>query len=89
MKVQSNQRGARSSTLSAQGGVYGQRTAQMNAEISGYQRQITSLDEQIRLMGEELAGMKTLNERGYAPTSKVRTTRGTPETSTTLTLSDR
>jgi HlyD family secretion protein len=72
MKVQASQLNARASTQSAQGGVYGQRAAQLNAEIAGYQRQIVSTDEQMRLLGDELAGMKTLNERGFAPMTQVR-----------------
>ncbi|MDB5453967.1 MAG: type secretion rane fusion protein HlyD family [Caulobacteraceae bacterium] len=72
MKVQLGQLNARASTLSAQGGVYGQRAAQLNEEIKGYQRQIVSTDTQMRLIGEEIVGMKTLNERGYAPLTQVR-----------------
>lgn len=72
MRVQMTQMNARNSTQGAQSGVYGQRTAQLNEEIKGYQAQIASTDEQMRLLREELAGMKTLNERGYAPMTQVR-----------------
>jgi HlyD family secretion protein len=72
MRVQENQFRARSSTLSTQGGVLGQRNAQLQEQIGGYQKQIASIDEQSRLLTEEVAGMRTLNERGFAPMTKVR-----------------
>jgi HlyD family secretion protein len=72
MRVQQNQFGARASTLSTQGGVLGQRNAQLQEQIGGYEKQIASLDEQSRLLTEEVAGMRILNEKGYAPTTKVR-----------------
>ena len=57
---------------SAQGGVYGQRTAQLNEEIKGYEKQIVSTDTQIKLIGDEIDGMRKLNERGFAPITQVR-----------------
>jgi HlyD family secretion protein len=71
-RVQIAQFNAHHSTLSAQGGVYGQRTAQLTEEIKGYEQQIASTDQQMKLIGDEIAGMKTLYERGYAPITKVR-----------------
>ena len=72
MKIQTGQFQARASTHVAQGGVYGQRTAQYSEEIKGYERQVTSTDTEIRLINEEIVGMKTLNERGFAPITQVR-----------------
>jgi HlyD family secretion protein len=72
MKIQTAQFNARASTQAAQGGVYGQRAAQHSEEIKGYERQIASTDTQIRLINEEIVGMKTLNERGFAPMTQVR-----------------
>ena len=72
MKIQQNQFRARASTLSTQGGVLGQRNLQLEEQITGYQRQIDSLDKQMSLLNDELAGMRTLNERGYAPMTQVR-----------------
>jgi HlyD family secretion protein len=71
-KVQLAQHNAHSSTQSAQGGVYGQRTAQLNEEIKGYEKQIVSTDTQIKLIGDEIDGMRKLNERGFAPITQVR-----------------
>jgi HlyD family secretion protein len=72
MRVQTGQFEARAATLSTQGGVFGQRKAQLEEEILGIQRQIASLDEQTRLIGEELAGIRLLYERGFAPITQVR-----------------
>jgi HlyD family secretion protein len=72
MRIQQNQFQARASTLGTQGGVLGQRNAQLQEQIGGYEKQIASLDEQSRLLTEEVAGMRTLNEKGYAPMTKVR-----------------
>jgi HlyD family secretion protein len=72
MRIQTGQFRARSSTLSTQGGVFNQRKAQLDEEILGMEKQIASYDEQSRLLRDELAGMKELNERGYAPMTQVR-----------------
>jgi HlyD family secretion protein len=72
MKIQQNQFHARASNLSTQGGVLGQRNLQLEEQITGYQKQIDSLDKQMSLLNDELAGMRTLNERGYAPMTQVR-----------------
>jgi HlyD family secretion protein len=72
MAVQQSQYAARGATLSNQSGVLGQRTAQLNEQILGMEQQMASVDEQARLLQEELDGMRELNERGFAPTTQVR-----------------
>lgn len=72
MRVQQGQFRARSSALSTQSGVLSQRNLQLDEQITGYQKQIAAIDEQTRLLNDELAGMRTLNERGYAPMTQVR-----------------
>jgi len=76
MRLQQSQYGARSSSLSTQGGVMDQRTAQLNEQIAGLQQQIVSVDEQARLLDEELAGIRKLNAQGFAPTTMVRNLEG-------------
>ena len=49
-----------------------QRIAQLNEQIAGYDRQIAANIEQRRLIEDELAGMRSLAERGYAPLTRVR-----------------
>ena len=63
---------ARRTGRSTQSGVLGQRAAQLNEQIVGYQQQIAAALEQRRLIQEELAGMRSLAEQGYAPLTRVR-----------------
>jgi len=72
MRVQTQQYGARRDTLSTQGGVLGQRSNQLNEQIAGFEEQIRSVDEQKRLLQDELTGVRSLNEKGYAPMTQVR-----------------
>ena len=44
----------------------------MNEQIAGYEGQIVANTEQQRLIQEELAGMRSLAEQGFAPLTRVR-----------------
>lgn len=72
LRIQQMQFGARRTGRSTETGVLGQRIAQLNEQIDGYQRQIASNIEQQRLIQEELTGMRGLAEKGYAPLTRVR-----------------
>lgn len=72
LRIQQLQFGARRSGRSTETGVLGQRVAQLNEQIAGYERQIAANLEQQRLIQEELAGMRSLAEQGYAPLTRVR-----------------
>ncbi len=72
MKVQEAQYRARAAALSAQKGVLHQKSAELGKQVEGFQRQIEASDEQHRLLGEELEGMKSLAAQGFAPQSRVR-----------------
>lgn len=72
LRIQRLQFGARRTGRSTETGVLRQRIAQLNEQIAGYERQIESNIEQQRLIQEELAGMRSLAERGYAPQTRVR-----------------
>lgn len=72
MRVQQGQFSARSASLSAQKNVLHQRTLELAQQAEGYQRQIESADKQQKLIGDELAGTKSLAEKGYAPLTRVR-----------------
>lgn len=72
LRIQRMQFGARRTGRSTETGVLRQRIAQLNEQISGYERQIESNIEQQRLIQEELEGMRSLAERGYAPQTRVR-----------------
>lgn len=63
---------ARGAGRSTEMGVLRQRVAQLSDQISGYTRQIESNREQARLINEELIGMRSLADQGYAPLTRVR-----------------
>jgi HlyD family type I secretion membrane fusion protein len=72
LRIQQLQFGARRTGRSTETGVLSQRVAQLNEQISGYQGQIVANVEQQRLIQEELTGMRSLAEKGYAPQTRVR-----------------
>lgn len=72
LRIQQLQFGARRTGRTTETGVLGQRIAQLNDQIDGYQRQIESNQEQQRLIQEELVGMRDLAAKGYAPQTRVR-----------------
>ncbi|OYX29283.1 MAG: hypothetical protein B7Y99_13395 [Caulobacterales bacterium 32-69-10] len=55
----------------SQMGVLGQRTQQMQSRIEGLSAQAASVDQQNALVQDELEGVNSLYERGYAPKSRV------------------
>jgi len=72
LRIQQLQFGARRTGRSTETGVLGQRVAQLNEQIAGYEGQIVANVEQQRLIQDELAGMRSLAEKGYAPLTRVR-----------------
>ena len=75
MQVLSMQRSelrARSGATSAQQSVLGQRASQLSQQQGGYAKQRQALIEQQRLIGEELAGLKSVAEKGFASINRVR-----------------
>jgi HlyD family type I secretion membrane fusion protein len=55
----------------SQSAVMQQRLEQIETQIQGQQAQVASVEEQKRLTEEELAGYRTLNEKGYAPKTLI------------------
>lgn len=72
LRLQRLQFGARRSGRSTEQGVLGQRVQQLEQQKLGLQRQIASNIEQRRLIQEELEGMQSLAEKGFAPMNRVR-----------------
>lgn len=72
LRIQQLQFGARRTGRTTETGVLGQRVAQLNEQIAGYEGQIAANIEQQRLIQDELAGMRSLAEKGYAPLTRVR-----------------
>lgn len=57
--------------FSSQKSVLQQRMDQLDTRIDGLQAQVDAIDEQVRLTQEELAGYRTLNEKGFAPKTLI------------------
>jgi HlyD family secretion protein len=72
LRIQQGQLITRAAVLSAQSGALGERTNQANSQGQGYSRQIASLDEQIRLIDDELKGMQEAAAKGFVSQNRVR-----------------
>ena len=72
LRLQQTQLRTRAAVLSAQRGVLGQRTAQAGSQGTGSARQVRAINEQIRLIDEELAGLREVAERGFVSQNRLR-----------------
>ena len=72
LRIQQGQLRTRAAVLSAQRGAFGERGNQANSQGRGYSRQITSLDEQLRLIEDELAGMREAATKGFVSQNRIR-----------------
>ena len=72
LRLQQRELIARRATLSAQRGALGQRTAQSHAQGRGYDTQVVSTQEQLRLINEQLNALTPLAERGFVSQTRLR-----------------
>ena len=72
LKIQQAQLRTRAAVVSAQRGALGQKTAQANNQGVGYSRQLTSINEQLRLINDELEGMRQAAEKGFVSKNRIR-----------------
>lgn len=72
LSLQRQQFSARGGSRGTQIGVLNQRIQQLTEQINGLNRQLESNREQRRLIGEELDGMRSLADQGFAPVNRVR-----------------
>jgi HlyD family secretion protein len=72
MGLQRSEMHARSGAVSAQQSVLGQRAQQLYQQQGGYVSQRKALIEQQRLIAEELEGLKSVAEKGFASMNRVR-----------------
>ena len=72
ISLQRSELRARSGATSAQQSVLGQRSAQLAQQQGGYAKQRQALVEQQRLIAEELAGLRSVAEKGFASMNRVR-----------------
>ena len=72
LRLQRTQFAATYSALSAQESVLGQRSRQLGQQQTGYMRQITSLQEQQRLLTQEIEGLQEIEKKGFASVNRIR-----------------
>lgn len=72
LRIQQAQLRTRAAVLNAQRGALGQRSAQANSQGRGFSRRMSAIDEQIRLIDEELAGMRDAAAKGFVSKNRLR-----------------
>jgi HlyD family secretion protein len=70
--VQLGQFKAHAAAIATQKNVLSQKSGELGEVVRGYQSQIASADRQQQLLGQEVQGMQSLADRGYAPLNRVR-----------------
>ena len=72
LEIQAAQMRTRRAVLSAQRGALGERVGQAGSQGQGYSRQLVSINEQIRLIDEELSGMREAASKGFVSQNRIR-----------------
>jgi HlyD family type I secretion membrane fusion protein len=72
LKLQQRELLARRATLAAQRGALGQRAAQSTAQGRGYDTQVVSAQEQLRIIDEQLKALAPLAEKGFVSQTRLR-----------------
>ena len=72
LELQHSEMQARYGAVSAQQSVLGQRGQQLVQQQGGYVKQRAAIVEQQRLIGEELSGLKSIADKGFASINRVR-----------------
>lgn len=72
LRIQQAQLRTRKAVLSAQRGALGERVGQAGSQGQGYSRQLAAINEQLRLIEDELAGMRQAAEKGFVSKNRIR-----------------
>ena len=72
LRIQEAQLRTNASVLAAQRGALGERVGQAGSQGQGYARQLTAINEQIRLIEDELNGMRSAAEKGFVSMNRIR-----------------
>ena len=72
LQIQAGQMRTRRAVLSAQRGALGERVGQAGSAGQGYSKQLASINEQIKLIDEELNGMRSAAEKGFVSMNRIR-----------------
>lgn len=72
LRIQQGQLRTRAAVVSAQRGALGERVGQAGSQGQGYTRQLAAINEQIRLIDEELTGMREAADKGFVSRNRIR-----------------
>ena len=72
LRIQQGQLRTRAAVVAAQRGALGERVGQAGSQGQGYSRQLTAINEQIRLLDDELAGMREAASKGFVSQNRIR-----------------
>lgn len=72
MRLQLAQLRTRSAVLSAQQRVLGERTSQASSQGQGYGRQVAAIDQQLKLIEDELNSLREVAAKGFVSINRVR-----------------
>ena len=72
LQIQAAQMRTRRAVLSAQRGALGERVGQAGSAGQGYARQLASINEQLKLIEDELNGMRSAAEKGFVSMNRIR-----------------
>lgn len=72
MRIQQSQMRTRRAVLSAQRGALGERVGQAGSQGQGYSRQLVAINDQLKLIEDELSGMRQAAEKGFVSQNRIR-----------------
>jgi HlyD family secretion protein len=72
LKIQQGQLRTRAAVLAAQRGALGERVGQAGNQGQGYTRQLASINEQLKLIEDELGGMREAAAKGFVSQNRIR-----------------
>ena len=72
MRIQQAQLRTRAAVLSAQRGALGEKVGQAGNQGQGYSRQLDAINEQLRLIEDELGGMREAAAKGFVSQNRIR-----------------
>jgi HlyD family secretion protein len=72
LEIQREQMRTRRAVVYAQRGALGERVGQAGSQGQGYEKQLISINEQLRLIDEELNGMRSAAEKGFVSMNRIR-----------------
>jgi HlyD family secretion protein len=72
LRIQMAQMRTRAAVVSAQRGALGEKVGQAGNQGQGYAHQVTAIDEQLKLLDDELNGMRDAASKGFVAQNRIR-----------------